>query len=90
MVYADGVRHLALAFALIGLTLGTLSACDKTRDFECTAIWGRGDKELSKKVYTYEALETKEQAAKLCREQMLDEKPPRAKSAQCDCIGEKK
>ena len=84
------MRHIALLSAALGLTLGLLSACDKTRDFECTAIWGRGDKELSEKTYTYEALETKEQAAKLCREQMLDEKPPGAKAAKCDCVGEKK
>lgn len=80
------VPKLAALFACaawVGAGLG----CDQTWDFDCTAIWGTGDLQISKKVYTYEKLASETDATAKCKEEMLANKPRGAKSATCKCVG---
>ena len=63
------------------------ASCDRSWDFECTATWGRGDLQISKKVYTYEKLPSETDATARCKQDMLESKPRGAKSATCKCVG---
>ena len=77
-----------LVGSLFVLSTLALNACDKKQwEFDCTAVWSRGDKELSTKIYTYKDAEDERHATERCKKDMMDDKPKRAKSAKCVCQG---
>jgi hypothetical protein len=74
-----------LVLALFALPL---SACDRKHDFTCTGTWGRGGKQLSEKKYHYPQLDNENEAARMCSEDMMKDRPPRGKAAKCECKSE--
>lgn len=84
------LSKLAASLSVFGLgaTLGTtLGGCDDSWDFECTAIWGVDNIELSKKIYKYPALRSEQDATARCKKEMMENKPRDANSATCKCVG---
>ena len=80
-------RARALAFAAgPGIALAA-SACDQAWDFECKATWSHGPKLMTEKVYTYYQLPSEQDATAQCKKDMMSEKPKRANSARCKCVG---
>ena len=90
ILYSAAVTASRAGFLSLGLTLGLVAslACDRKWDFECTAVWEQRDgKELSREVYTYTQMADENTASARCKEQMLEARPKRGKSATCHCVG---
>ena len=81
------LRSLALASTFVSAAGFGALACDRTWDFDCTAIWAEGPRQISKTVYTYEALATEQDATARCKKEMLENKPRDADAATCRCVG---
>ena len=82
-------RSSPLALTL-SLLLGLLAAlaCDRTWDFECTAVWEKRDgTELSREVKLYPQMDDENAATARCKDEMLAKPPKGAKAATCHCVG---
>lgn len=71
----------------VSMIIALLTSCERKWDFDCTAVWTKRGKEVSRDVYTYPQMDHETAATARCKEEMLATRPKGANAATCKCVG---